>query len=170
MGARGKIDARYIGGGRSVWRVKPRILLEMTTLRRTLQTRKTDNQELYPSKLSQMIVEPICRIYCRQAQRSLVNGLALADLQAENQELTLPRTGLRRMNQVVLELDLRLAGGKHRESLMCEVVWQRCDEGAMHVWETGLGRMRCGECDDKRGRQAMGSLLWPRKGAKAHSS
>jgi len=45
-----------------VWRVKPRILLEMTTLRRTLQTRKTDSQELYPSELSQMMDEPICLV------------------------------------------------------------------------------------------------------------
>ena len=45
-----------------MWRVKPRILLEMTTLRRTLQTRKTDSQELYHSKLSQMMVEPICSV------------------------------------------------------------------------------------------------------------
>jgi hypothetical protein len=57
-----KIDARYIGRGRSVWRVKPRILLEMTTLRRTLQTRKTDSQELYPSELLQMMDEPICPV------------------------------------------------------------------------------------------------------------
>jgi hypothetical protein len=34
----------------------------MTTLRRTLQTRKTDNQELYPSELSQMMGEPICLV------------------------------------------------------------------------------------------------------------
>jgi hypothetical protein len=155
VGARGKIDARYIGGGRSVWRVKPRILLEMTTLRRTLQTRKTDNQELYPSKLSQMIVEPICRIYCRQAQRSLVNGLALADLQAENQELTLPRTGLRRMNQVVLKLDTRLAGEKHRESLRYGVVGRGCDGRAMHVWEMKLEE----GCDAMISRYGYGGMI-----------
>jgi hypothetical protein len=100
-----------------VWRVRPRILLEMTTLRRTLQTRKTDSQELYPSKLSQMMDEPICSIVGLTAgAASLGNGLGLVGLQAENQESILPRTGLRRMNQVVLELDSRLAGGKHRES------------------------------------------------------
>lgn len=106
-----------------MWRVKPRILLEMTTLRRTLQTRKTDSQELYPSELSQLMDAPICLVVgLLQAQRSLVNGLGLVGLQAENQQSILPRTGLRRTNQVVIELDSRLAGGKHRESLVWEVV------------------------------------------------
>jgi hypothetical protein len=43
-------DDGVIGGGKSVWRLNPSVLLEMTTLRRTLQTRGTDNQELNPSK------------------------------------------------------------------------------------------------------------------------
>jgi hypothetical protein len=33
-----------------VWRPNPSVLLEMTTLRRTLQTHGTDNQELNTSK------------------------------------------------------------------------------------------------------------------------
>ena len=68
-----------------------------------------------------------------------MNGLGLVGLQAENQESILPHTGLRRMNQVVLELDSSLAGGKHRKPLISEVVWQCCDGRAMHVWEMGLG-------------------------------
>lgn len=92
---------------------RPEDSVEKTTLRKALQTRRTDNQELDASCIAYVMAAYLTDSL--QMQRCVIEDDCLMDLLRLRSSDRLFLRWLRRMDRCVLELDLRLAGGGHSE-------------------------------------------------------
>jgi len=143
----GMDDARYRRRQKRVATI-PSVLLEMTTFRRTLQTRETDNQKLKPSEdrrwnLFVVVAAEAALFACWWIVWWTCGWESRVDSSSR---------WLRRTNQVVLELDSRLAGKKHRDFQRWElfVWWSRDMRRSLNVGEEGRSGVVEGQidCDD----------------------
>jgi hypothetical protein len=95
-----------------VWRKDPRILYEMTTLRKTLQTRRTDNQELDPSE-RRGFNETYLSCLLQEAAVFVIDLMIRGPAKAEITRNDTSSRWVRRKNHFVLKLDKCLAGRGH---------------------------------------------------------